>query len=190
MVTVIYPQTRKELRQSQCELDESADLAFSTVSKSPFRHFDPQLKQTGIFVDRFFFKLSFADLAVKYDIEEKQVADVYRKAVERLLTLVQYMDQRKSIENAAARVKARGFMPKSHQWFMMSRVLNMTPGQISDFEGIDPAKGLVRKQIARVADQLAAGESDIILFTPEQRQEAKSRLDKRRQSRRKKSDPA
>jgi len=180
MVTVIYPANRKEIRQSTAGVDEDANPAFAAEMPGPFRHFDPQLKMTGVFVDRFFRKLAYEDLAVKYGLTENAVAGVYRKSVERLFVILRYMDQRKSAQNAAARMKKLGDIPKSHQWFIMARVLNMTPTEISELEGINPKTGAVRKQIARVADQLAAGESGIIIFTPEQRREAKSRLEKRR----------
>ena len=44
--------------------------AFSTNNENPFAEFKPKLKQTGIFIDRFFHNWEYKDLAVKYEISE------------------------------------------------------------------------------------------------------------------------
>ena len=59
---------------------------FSTENDSPFAGFNPQLKQTGIFIDRFFNKASYDDLAVKYDVTPNA-------ATRRLFEVLEAMDK-------------------------------------------------------------------------------------------------
>jgi len=73
-VTIIFAQSR-EMQQSTLSIgvDKSGDprlsnkeqQVFSTENDKPFRNFEPKLKQTGIFVDRFFHNCSYANLAKK-----------------------------------------------------------------------------------------------------------------------------
>jgi len=58
-------------------LDQSdKDLLFSTESESPFliQCSSTTLKMTGIFIDRFFNRMKFKDIAVKYNLESKMTA--------------------------------------------------------------------------------------------------------------------
>jgi len=57
-----------EDKRADPRLIDREQQAFSTENDSPFSSFKPELKQTGIFVDRFFHKLSYEDLAVKYEM--------------------------------------------------------------------------------------------------------------------------
>ena len=100
----------------------------------------------------------------------------------RIFDILRYMEQRTARESVALkRMEKIASLPKKHQWFLMARILNMNPVEIANLEGIKNAESITRS-IRDVHDQIAAGEKDLILFTPEQRRAAKSRLDKRRRS--------
>ena len=66
--------------------------AFSTENENPFASFKPRLKQTGIFIDRFFHGSSYEDLAVKYDMTAENARKTYHNAVNRLREVIEAMD--------------------------------------------------------------------------------------------------
>ena len=190
LVTVIHTNAGrydKEVRQSSMKKSDRAEdkfTTFSTEAENPFVHFNPELKQTGIFIDRLIRRMSLADLVVKYDLKNEAAArDKLRETVNRLYTLLQLMDQRKHKAGAARRMKKIGTLPKINQWFLMSRILNMTHTEIADFEG--RSISTICSGIKRVHDQLAAGEKDLILFSPEEKRTGKINMEKwRRRERR------
>lgn len=96
-ITIIFARSR-EIPESMLpkisdKTDELIDV-FTTKAESPFAGFNPDLKQTGVFIDRFFNKWSYEDLAVKYDTTVKGARDLYHLAVKRLLDVVKALDGR------------------------------------------------------------------------------------------------
>ncbi len=53
------------------------EIAFSTENESAFSHFEPNLKQTRLFIDKFFHKFSVQDLATKYEMTPQKVHEYY-----------------------------------------------------------------------------------------------------------------
>ena len=49
------------------------------------------MKQTGIFIDRFFHGWSYEDLAVKYDVTVEVASSHYYNAVQRLQAVIETM---------------------------------------------------------------------------------------------------
>lgn len=103
----LYPRSREE-HQSNLSTgeDKSGDprlsneeaMAFNTENENPFRSYVPNFKQTGIFIDRFFGKMSYADLAAKYEVSQTAAHKIYYAGVQKLLEIIIQMDQvRKSM---------------------------------------------------------------------------------------------
>lgn len=93
-ISIIYSRPREfNLSSFQQEGDTDKNrpnklaMAFSTENDSPFSHFEPNLKQTKLFVDKFFFKVSVEDLSVKYDMSHQKVYEYYKQAKRRVLHL-------------------------------------------------------------------------------------------------------
>lgn len=80
-ISIIFSRSREAPVSALPEIDQDADPAFSTENENPFRSFDPHLKQTGIFIDRFFLKFKYQYLAVKYDISIDAAYKIYHVAV-------------------------------------------------------------------------------------------------------------
>jgi len=80
-------------RQEDLRLSNKEQQAFSTENENPFSSFQPSLKQTGIFVDRFFNKFSYEDLATKYDMDKKNAIRTYHNALNRVIVVLEAMDQ-------------------------------------------------------------------------------------------------
>ena len=197
-VSILYARSR-EMQQSvlSIEVDKSGDprlsnkeqQAFTTENDKPFKSFEPKLKQTGIFVDRFFHNFSYKDLAVKYDMTEKNAISTFYNATNRIITVIEAMDNgetlTKQVEFYKNRVKARtGDLPKGQKWYLLNKLFGLRPSEISELEGIDKKSSSVRQLIIRTSDQLQAGELSLIEVTPKEKKAAKTRLDTQRKKRR------
>ena len=93
-ITIIFAQSKKFIRESELprisdKTDEPVDSPFTTEAESPFAGFNPDLKQTGIFIDRFFHGWSYEDLAVKYDVTMEVTSSLYYNAVQRLQAVIE-----------------------------------------------------------------------------------------------------
>ena len=163
--------------------------AFSTENESAFFAFNPQLKQTGVFINRFFNKASYKDLAVKYDTTVSTARKTYHNTLKRLADVLTAMDNgnvpTKQVDFWKKKVAERsGNLPKSQKWFLMNKLFGLRPCEIAEMEGMDKNKSSVRKLIIRVSDQLKAGEISLIEVTPEEAAQTKARLDAHRQKQR------
>jgi len=204
-VTVIYARSR-ETQQSTLSIgvDRSGDprltgeeqAAFSSENENPFSGFKPRLKQTGIFVDRFFKKAAYQDLAVKYDMTVENARKTYHNAVNRLREVITAMDTgevpTKQVGYWRRKVEARsGSLPKGQKWYLLNKLFGLRPSEIAELEGIKGSSS-VRQLIIRVSDQLAAGEISLLEIGPDEAEAAKARLEtknaKRRERYRSKND--
>ncbi len=160
---------------------------FSTENESPFASFKPQLKQTGIFIDRFFNNASYKDLAVKYDISRDAAIKIFYAATKRLMEIIEALDGKKDLRNLdhwKKQVEKRsGSLPKGQRWFLLNKLFGLRPSEICEMEGLDKKNSTVRQLIIRVSDQLKAGEISLIDCTPEESEAAKARLDENRKKR-------
>jgi hypothetical protein len=196
-VSIVFARSR-ETQQSSLSIgvDKRGDVrlsnkeaeAFSTDNENPFAGFNPQLKQTGIFIDRFFHKSSYSDLAVKYDVNEYDAIKIYHAAGKRLRQVIEAMDDPKGVRNLdhwKKQVKERsGNIPKGQKWYLLNKLLGLRPSEIAEMEGLDKRSSSVRQLIIRVSDQLKAGEIRLIETTPGEAEAAKARLDEIRKKRR------
>jgi hypothetical protein len=156
--------------------------AFSTENESPFAGFTPNLKQTGVFFDRFFNGFSYSDLAAKYEMSEDNARKTYHNAVNRLLEILKAMDSDKPLDlsHYKKQIEERsGKIPKGQKWFLLNKLFGIMPSEIAEMEGLKGSSS-VRQLIIRVSDQLRAGEIRLIDATPEESAEAKKRLDDHR----------
>ena len=161
------------------------EQAFSTENASPFAHFEPDLKQTRLFIDRFFHKFTIEDLAVKYEMTPQKVHEYYAQAKRRVFTILEHLDSNRplKIERFMEQIRERsGSMTAGQRYFVMSRVFELTHSQIAEIEGTSP--GNVSELVRRTADQIRSGEISLFDFTEQEAIEAKARLDRVRERRR------
>jgi hypothetical protein len=109
---IMLPNAKKETRESSLHTDENNGTlanyclsAFSTETPSPWKEFNPQLKQTRIFIDHFFNGFSYEDLAVMFDESVQEISNTHNHAVERLLRLLKYLDRKKQIHHYGTYIK-------------------------------------------------------------------------------------
>ena len=194
-VTILFAKSREipesALPQEFADTGIPADKVqrtFNTDNESPFAGFNPQLKQTGIFIDRFFHRSSYSDLAVKYDVTEHDAIKIYHAAGKRLRQVIDAMDGPRGIRNLdhwKKQVEERsGIIPKGQKWYLLNKLFGLRPSEIAEMEGLDKKSSCIRQLIIRVSDQLKAGEVSLIETTPEEAEAAKARLDNQRKKRR------
>lgn len=192
-VTILFARSR-EIPESSLVQRKDPDFepeeiqeAFSTQNESPFAGFKPKLKQTGIFIDRFFNNWSYRDLAVKYEISEHAAIKIYYVALKRLRVVLAAMDNEKehrNLEHWTKQVEERsGSLPKGQKWFLLNKLFGLRPSEIAEMEGMKGSSS-VRQLIIRVSDQLKAGEINLIECSPQEATEAKERLETHRVKRR------
>ncbi len=191
-ITIVFAHGR-EIQESALppvsdKTDEAIDSPFSTESESPFASFNPSLKQTGIFIDRFFHGWSYEDLAVKYDVTVDVAQSHYYNAVQRLQAVIEAMDGGKdSLRDFGAweeMVKKRsGSFPVGIRWYLLNKLFSLRPSEIAKLEGVKhPSE--VRALIIRVSDQLRAGEISLLEVDQGEAEAAKAKLDAQRKNRR------
>jgi len=187
---------KKEIRETDL-LDENKEgkrdkpdklNVFSTENDNPFlsQAPDTRAKQTGIFIDRFFNKMKFEDLAVKYDLDSRGTAkNHYQEAVHRLLLLLELLEKEKGARLKLDLVKDKyramvGDLPKSHKYFLLNRLLDIEPETIAKLEEEKVQPSEIRKMIIRVNDGLRCGEICLFDATPREMRESKERLEAHR----------
>ena len=186
-VSIIFSRSREIPESALPEIDQDADPIFSIENENPFRSFNPHLKKTGIFIDRFFLKFSYQDLAVKYDMSSDNARKTYHNALNRILAVLEAMDKgkiTKQIDFYKKQVEDRsGKFPKGQKWYLLNKLFGLMPSEIAEMEGLEGSSS-VRQLIIRVSDQLKAGEIRLIETTPKESKAAKARLDTNRKKRR------
>jgi hypothetical protein len=170
------------------QISNKEQQAFSTENETPFSSFKPTLKQTGIFVDRFFHNFTYKDLSTKYEMCVSTARKTFFNAANRILAVLEAMDKvevstkqvifyKKQIERRSVTI------PKGQKWYLLNKLFGMRPSEIAEMEGFNNRSSSVRQLIIRVSDQLKAGEINLIETTPEEAEAAKVRLDTQRKKR-------
>jgi DNA-directed RNA polymerase specialized sigma24 family protein len=187
--TILFSRSREvvesDLSQDDGKTAAEYPKAFSTENENPFAGFTPNLKQTGIFVDRFFHGASYADLSVKYEMSKDNARKTYHNAIRRLQEILKLMDEKsRGLAQYQKQIEERsGKLPKGQKWFLLNKLFGVMPHEIAEMEGMRSSSS-VKQLIIRVSDQLRAGEIRLIETTPEEEEVAKLRLDDHREKRR------
>ncbi|MBM4300781.1 MAG: hypothetical protein FJ121_04510 [Deltaproteobacteria bacterium] len=189
-ISIIFAQSKKFIRES--ELPQVSDKTgepievFTTEAESPFGGFNPDLKQTGIFIDRFFHKWTYKDLAVKYDTTVEKARKVYQAALKRLQAIIEALDGGKDTHNFEPWKKMveerSGSFSEGIRLYLLNKLFQLRPAEIARMEDKQPHA--VRGMIIRVSDQLSCGEISLFEKDPEEAEAAKARLEAKRAKRR------
>jgi len=187
-LTIIRPGSKREIRTCELNTDEDSgeffggtQLFFSTDNASPFASAidNPKLKQTGIFIDRFFFKMGYKELAEKYDTTKSGVSKLYDNAKSRIVKTVEAMDRADlALANGDPIVK----MKRAVQAFLLHTLFGLSVTEISKFMGVSHT--LIVRNLAATRDQIITGEINLFNFTEENREAAQERLESVRAKRR------
>jgi hypothetical protein len=145
---------------------------------SPWKEFNPQLKQTRIFIDHFFNGFSYEDLAVMFDESVQEISNTYNHAIERLLRLLEYLDRKKQVHHYDTYIKkgeeqSKAF-PKRIKVFLLYTVFGLMIPEICQLENIKHYTQ-AWQMIRTVGDQLRSNEISLLGVTPEEREAGKKR---------------
>lgn len=189
-VTIVYSESNRVKRESELTHDVNGEnvklsdvvSAYSTGNDlGVFKDRKPKLKMTGIFYDRFFKRLSYDDLSVKYDITVKMARSHYHKAVQKIDRILDALDSPEAKRNDFARHKVHGVgtIPKAQKYFLLNRLFGLIPSEIAAMEGLKSCES-VRRLIIRVSDKFATGEIELIETDPVDWKGARKRLEQDR----------
>lgn len=183
--TILYPKSKREINESSLDTYDDGKFSkrvqfyFSDANESIFlTDIEPKLKQTGIFIDRFFFKMSYQQLADKYGVSKSGVAKLYVNAKERLIKTIDVMDR---VELAKSTGKPLAAMPKGVRVFLLHALLGLSNGEICKLLGVSHT--LVNRYITQTRDKIMCGEIDILSYSDGDLQKANARLKKTREKR-------
>lgn len=181
---IVFPRSRREIRESDLDTYEGGKptnrsaAVFSTDAGSAFATPEPTLKQTAIFIDRFFNRMSYADLAEKYDTTRSGVAKLYFNAKERMIKSIRAMDR---ADLAAANGRPLAAMPKAVRVFLLHTLFGLAVNEIARL--LDISHSLVVRNIATTRDRIITGRLNLLAFTEADREAAQGRLDDARKKR-------
>ena len=181
---IVFPGSRREIRQSDLDTYDndkptnSSAAIFSTAAGNPFITDEPALKQTGIFMDRFFGRMSYADLADKYGTTRSGVAKLYVNAKERMIKSIRAMDR---ANLAKSNGQPLAVMPKAVRVFLLHTLFGLSVTEIARL--LDINHSLVIRNIKTTRDRIITGQLDLLTFTEADREAAQGRLDEARAKR-------
>lgn len=183
---VLFSRSKKEDRI--CELAHHEDgrptgetqRLLSTENEPPFTSaITPKLKQTGIFVDRFFFRMGYQELSEKYDTSKNSVSTLYSNAKDRIIKSIEAMDRLDmALENGKPIVK----MNRAVQAFLLHSAFGLPVGEIAKLMGVSHT--LIVRNLKTVRDQIITGEITLFDFTDKDVEDAMTRMEKIRAERR------
>lgn len=161
------------------------DLLFSTESESPFLGQGPATtsKMTGIFIDRFFNRMKFKDLAVRYDLADHTIAGkIYREAVKRLHRILEALERERNVHYNLRPVKVKidelaERLSKNQKFYLLYQLFDLTPHDIARLEGGNIRPSRISEMILRVSDKLRCGEIRLFQVSPEETHVSRERLD-------------
>ena len=133
--------------------------------ESPFRNFEPKLKITGVFIQRFFLRESYKNIANKYGISKSNARVTYSNAVNIILEELEALDQdgRKEIaDNHYKKIYREkcSHMPKNMKWFLMANIFGLTPKEIAEIDGNTTNRN-VSTAICRAKEHVKAGKFNL-----------------------------
>jgi hypothetical protein len=131
------------------------EAAFSTENRPAFPDFDAELTQTRVFIERFFWGESYADIATRYETTEKAVRELYRRAKLKILEILEAIDNRRHVERFFDQSLTE-FFTKGQRWFLLHRLFGLRLTAIAELDGAEV--GNVKNAVQEVEDRLVAGE--------------------------------
>jgi hypothetical protein len=89
---VVYP------KRGEVHFTELSDMVRDQIDDTdvfPWAGAQHRLKKTAIFVERFFNKTSYRELAERYHVKENTIVTIYRQAIEQLAKMIEAIDARR-----------------------------------------------------------------------------------------------
>jgi hypothetical protein len=124
-IIICYPGKREEVQVSSLK-DYEADQ-FSSTDVVPWNLGGCQLRQTTVFVEHFFNKISYRELADRMDSSEDTIASMYLRALERIYAVIQVIDSR----NEGIKRVRKGKFTDSQKFFLLVCVFGFNRAEVA-----------------------------------------------------------
>jgi len=120
---------------------------FSTDDAIPWAGVDFKLRKTGVFVERFFNKVSCKELAEKYGVKENSIVCMYKQAVEQLEKIIEVMDSRR--EGIKATRGDR--FTEEQKFFLLAAIFGFSQAEVARM--FNRNRDTVNQKIKRMIDR-------------------------------------
>ena len=131
------------------EITEQQIDEMSTDDVIPWSSGEYRLRQTQVFVDRFFNKIPCKDIAERFGVKENTIVCMYKTAVEQLNQIVEKLDAKKNLGRATI-----DRFTEEQKWFLLHAVFGFTQIEIAEMFG--KKKQFVNKRVKRMSDKYGA----------------------------------
>ena len=129
------------------EITEQQIDEFSENDVVPWASGNYRLRQTEVFVERFFNKTPCKEIAERFDVKENTVVCMYAMAVKQLKNIVEALDARRTGVKALAPDKFN----EEQKWFLLNTVFGFTQNEIAEMFGKN--RNVVGKRVKRMSDK-------------------------------------
>ena len=147
-VIMCYPQ-RGEVHFSELE-DFKQVENFSTDAVLPWSSGDLKLRQTTVFVERFFNRVSCRELAERFGVKENTIVSMYVRAVEQLQKIIEALDARRE----GLKATKAGRFSDDERMFMLAEIFGFNRREVGEMFSMD--RKLVSSKVKRMADRYEA----------------------------------
>jgi hypothetical protein len=164
-IAVLWPDSSGRARPFSHFVHEQKGNILAAVSMEDAEEFwgmfVPRTKRMGIFIDRFFNRWSYQDLAVKYDLRTQEAArKSYHASLQELFRVIALFDEGKR-ENGrrGAMTKAKSKLnklPAYANYYILNKCLEMPPSEIAKVLDVSP--GAVKSGVSYASQALKQGE--------------------------------
>lgn len=141
---VCYP-LKKEVQF--CGITAEQLDSFSEEDVVPWSSGDFRLTQTGVFVERFFNKVSCKELAERFGVKENTIVCMYKKAVEQLEKMIDAMDARRE----GLKATQKGKFTEDQKFFLLIQIFGFNGVEVAKIFGKDHK--VVSMKVKRLADK-------------------------------------
>ncbi|OPL14702.1 MAG: hypothetical protein AVO39_08765 [delta proteobacterium MLS_D] len=123
------------------------DNIFSTDDKIPWSSGDTELRQTAVFIERFFNKVPASELAERYGVTVSTIESLYGSAKKVLFKIIQIMDMRST---GIKRVTNSRFSDRE-KWFLLVNIFGFQGDEVAEMFKVDHRK--VMRVVKSMADK-------------------------------------
>jgi len=133
------------------ELDDHIIDQFSTDDIIPWSSEKARMKQTAVFIERFFNKVPCKELAEKFGVRENTIVCMYRNAVKQLERIIDKLDARK--EGLKATTQAERFT-EDQKYFLLVSVFGFSNAEVARMFKVN--RDRVGMKVKRMRDRFEA----------------------------------
>jgi predicted DNA-binding protein YlxM (UPF0122 family) len=157
--TEVYPGTVREVQFSSLKPDyfpetgkvrETTEDSFTSDKVFPWAERDFRLRQTTVFVERFFNKTPCKELAERFGVKENTIVSMYKRAVDQLDKVIKIMDSRKE----GIKCVGKSQFSEDEKMFLLAAVFDFTQKEVGEIFNVD--RRVINKRVKRLNEKFRA----------------------------------